>query len=171
MDLLSFARNQNVPPGALYIVATPIGNLADMTIRGIHILSVVDGIACEDKRHTANLLSSYGIQRPLMALHQHNEHEASELLLQKLKSGERWAYVSDAGTPGVSDPGAILVKLARNAGVQVIPIPGASAITALISASGELFQQQDGQFHFWGFLPQKSAKKINKEKVEEIYES
>jgi 16S rRNA (cytidine1402-2'-O)-methyltransferase len=156
MDLFKFARGQNFPPGTLYLVPTPIGNLADITIRALHILSQVDGIACEDKRHSSMLLNAYGISKPLYALHEHNEISASADLLEKLRNGERWAYISDAGTPGISDPGAILCAEITKAGYQVSPLPGPSAITAAVSGSGEFLKHGNGGFQFLGFLPTKA---------------
>jgi 16S rRNA (cytidine1402-2'-O)-methyltransferase len=110
------AASQHYPQGTLYVVATPIGNLADMTLRALHVLQLVDAVACEDTRHTQALLRAYGIERPgaqLLALHQHNEAEAAQGLIERLQRGERIAYVSDAGTPAVSDPGARLVQACR----------------------------------------------------------
>ena len=118
------------------MVATPIGNLADISLRALFVLGLVDVIACEDTRHTRSLLKQYGLEKPLRAVHEHNEAESAGPIIAQLLSGQRVAYVSDAGTPGVSDPGARLVAAARSAGVQVIPIPGASSVTALLSVSG-----------------------------------
>jgi 16S rRNA (cytidine1402-2'-O)-methyltransferase len=130
--------------------------LADITIRALHILSQVDGIACEDKRHSSMLLNAYGISKPLYALHEHNEISASAYLLEKLRNGERWAYISDAGTPGISDPGAILCAEITKAGYQVSPLPGPSAITAAVSGSGDFLKHGNGGFQFLGFLPAKA---------------
>ncbi|MBD9668100.1 16S rRNA (cytidine(1402)-2'-O)-methyltransferase, partial [Variovorax sp. VRV01] len=113
------AGGQHYPQGTLYVVATPIGNLADITLRALHVLQLVDAVACEDTRHTQSLLRAYGIDRPnaqLLAVHQHNEAEAAQAVAARLAQGERIAYVSDAGTPGVSDPGARLVAAVRAAG-------------------------------------------------------
>ena len=118
------AGDQHYPPGALYVVATPIGNRADLTLRAIHVLGLVDAIACEDTRHSAPLLRLLGVDKPLVALHQHNEHEAAGQVLQRLAQGERVACISDAGTPAISDPGAQLVAMVRTAGYRAIPIPG-----------------------------------------------
>lgn len=148
-------RQQDFPPGCLYVVGTPIGNLADITYRAAFILANVDGIACEDTRHTAILLNHLGLQKPLLALHDHNEREASETLISHLEAGQRWAYVSDAGTPGISDPGGRLVDSCAQHNLRIIPIPGPSAIATLISASGKGMNQSDGQFQFLGFLPTK----------------
>jgi 16S rRNA (cytidine1402-2'-O)-methyltransferase len=139
--------------GTLYVVATPIGNLGDMTIRGIETLKMVDAIAAEDTRHTSGLLSHFGISKKLIAVHEHNEHQSAEKLLTQLQAGENIALVTDAGTPGISDPGAVVVGLVRKAGVKVVPIPGASAVIAALSASGIT---QNG-FHFYGFLPASGA--------------
>lgn len=134
--------------GTLYVVATPIGNLDDMTPRAIQILGDVDLIAAEDTRHTAKLLSRFEIATPAMSLHQHNERRRVERLLDALAEGDV-ALVTDAGTPAVSDPGAVAVRAAREAGYRVVPIPGASALVAAVSASGLV----DGPFLFAGFLP------------------
>jgi 16S rRNA (cytidine1402-2'-O)-methyltransferase len=139
--------------GTLYVVATPIGNLGDMTIRGLETLKAVDAIAAEDTRHTSGLLSHFGISKKLIAVHEHNEHQSAEKLLTQLQAGENIALVTDAGTPGISDPGAVVVDLVRRAGVKVVPIPGASAVIAALSASGIT---QNG-FHFYGFLPASGA--------------
>lgn len=142
--------------GVLYIVATPIGHLDDVSVRARVILQEVDCIACEDTRHSRRLLQHYGIETPLLALHQHNERGASELLLVRLLAGESVALVSDAGTPLVSDPGAILVGLAHESGVRVVPIPGASSVMAALSASG----LSANQFMFAGFIPAKSGERL-----------
>ena len=158
---------QDFPVACLYVVSTPIGNLFDLTYRATHILSNVDGIACEDKRHTTSLLKAFNIQRPLLALHEHNEMEASQTIASHLAAGQRWAYVCDAGTPGISDPGARLVSTLIKGGYRVIPIPGVSAVTTLASIGGAANLQTDGRFQFLGFLPNKtkdrdlSLQKIN----------
>jgi hypothetical protein len=108
------AGQQSYPTHTLYVVATPIGNLADISLRAVHTLSLVDAIACEDTRHTATLLKALGLHKPLIAAHEHNEHEAAAAIVARLQAGERIAYVSDAGTPGVSDPGAVIAP--RGAG-------------------------------------------------------
>ncbi len=123
-------------PRALYVVATPIGNAADITLRALWVLRNADCVAAEDTRVTAPLLSRYGIRTRLVALHRHNERGASQQILSRLSQGERVALVSDAGTPGISDPGAVLVRAALDAGVRVIPIPGASSLSAALSAAG-----------------------------------
>ena len=152
------AGSQQYPTHTLYVVATPIGNLADIGLRALHVLGRVDAIACEDTRHTQQLLRAYGLERPaaqLLALHQHNEAEAAQAVLQRLASGERVAYVSDAGTPAISDPGARLVQAVRAAGHRVLPLPGASSVTTLLSASG---MTGEG-FVFVGFLPSKPGER------------
>lgn len=143
------------------MVATPIGNLADIGLRALQVLSLVDTVACEDTRHTAALLQGYGLHKPLLALHEHNEAEAAQTVVQRLREGQRVAYVSDAGTPGVSDPGARLVAAANGAGLRCVPVPGASSITALLSVSGTVAGMGgwDGRFVFAGFLASKSAER------------
>jgi len=135
--------------GTLYVVATPIGNLQDITLRALDVLKEVDVIAAEDTRHTSGLLSHYAIRKKLVAVHEHNEHQSAEQLLSRLRAGESVALVTDAGTPGISDPGAVVVDIVRQAGVTVVPVPGASAVIAALSASGI---RQNG-FCFIGFLP------------------
>ena len=140
---------------ALYVVATPIGNLADITVRALDTLRSVDRIAAEDTRVTARLLAHYAIDKPLLALHQHNEREASERLLRFLAAGEAVALVSDAGTPAVSDPGASLVAAARARGIDIVAVPGPSALAAAWSVAG---MAQTG-FVFHGFLPARGAER------------
>ena len=135
-------------------MATPIGNLADLTLRAIHVLALVDAVACEDTRVTAGLLRHLGLDKPLIALHQHNEMQAAALVLQRLAQGQRVAYVSDAGTPAVSDPGAALVAQAAAAGYRVLPIPGASSALAALSVAGDA---RSSGFEFIGFLPARGA--------------
>lgn len=137
----------------LYVVATPIGNLGDMTLRALEILKSVDAIAAEDTRHTSGLLSHFGISKKLIAVHEHNERQSAEKLLAQLNAGENIALVTDAGTPGISDPGAVVVDFVRKAGIKVVPIPGVSAVIAALSASGIA---QNG-FLFHGFLPASGA--------------
>jgi 16S rRNA (cytidine1402-2'-O)-methyltransferase len=144
-------------PG-LYVVATPIGNLGDITLRAIDVLKRADRIAAEDTRNTRGLLSHLGISARLVALHAHNERRATQALVRAIANGEAVALVSDAGTPAVSDPGAELVAAVRDAGSKVIPIPGASALTAALSASGMMF---DGAV-FAGFLPVKGSERREK---------
>jgi 16S rRNA (cytidine1402-2'-O)-methyltransferase len=139
---------------ALYVVATPIGNLRDITLRALETLTAVDVIAAEDTRNTAHLLTHHGITaRRLLALHQHNERGAAEKIITLLEQGQSVALVTDAGTPAVSDPGALLVEAVRAAGHRVIPLPGANAAVAALSASG----LSAPHFLFYGFLPNKSA--------------
>ncbi len=152
---------QNYPPATLYVVATPIGNLADISLRALHVLGLVDAIGCEDTRHTQTLLRQYGISKPLLAVHEHNEAEAAGLVIERLQRGERVAYVSDAGTPAVSDPGARLVAAARAAGYACVPLPGASSITTVLSVAGlnANANPQAGGFVFAGFLPSKAGER------------
>lgn len=155
------AASQHYPAGTLYIVATPIGNLCDISLRALHVLHLVDAIACEDTRHTQALLRAYGIDKPsaqLLAVHQHNETEAAQNVVRRLQQGERIAYVSDAGTPAISDPGARVVVAARAVGIPVVPLPGASSVTAALSAAGIV---QDAGFVFIGFLPSKATERDN----------
>ena len=154
------AGQQNHPASTLYVVATPIGNLADISLRALHILSRVDAVACEDTRHTQQLLRAYGLERPsaqLLAVHQHNEAQSAQSVIDRLALGERVAYVSDAGTPAVSDPGARLVAAVRQAGFRVLPLPGASSVTTALSASGMTGEKG---FVFAGFLPSKSGERL-----------
>lgn len=139
--------------GKLYIVATPIGNLADITFRAVEILKTVDIILAEDTRHCARLLSHYQITTKAWAMHNFNEETQSQKILEHLQRGQTFAVISDAGTPLISDPGWALVKLARDAGVDVIAIPGPCALVAALSVAGLPTQQ----FHFFGFLPVKST--------------
>ncbi|MBP6277547.1 MAG: 16S rRNA (cytidine(1402)-2'-O)-methyltransferase [Limnohabitans sp.] len=153
------AGSQNNPASTLYVVATPIGNLADISLRALHVLSKVDAVACEDTRHTQQLLRAYGLERPgshLLAVHQHNEAEAAQTVIARLSQGERVAYVSDAGTPAISDPGARLVAAVRQAGYRVLPLPGASSVTTALSASG---MTGEHGFVFMGFLPSKAGER------------
>ena len=140
----------------LYVVATPIGNLADISLRALHVLQLVDAIACEDTRHTQTLLRQYGIEKPLLAVHEHNEAQAAGLVVERLQRGERVAYVSDAGTPAVSDPGARLVAAVRAAGLAIMPLPGASSVTTVLSVAG--LTGETG-FVFAGFLPSKAGER------------
>ena len=156
---LDFLKQQDLPAGALYMVATPIGNLGDITLRALHVLNAMDGIACEDTRHSAALLQQFGIHKKCLALHAHNELGGAQTVIQHLENHERWAYISDAGTPGVSDPGARLVDEVQKAGFRVIPIPGASAVSCAISASGSVMLNSDGQFQFLGFWPHKTKER------------
>ena len=159
------AGSQHYPQGTLYVVATPIGNLADISLRALHVLEIVDAVACEDTRHTQALLRAYGIDKgtaQLLAVHQHNEVEAAQAVVQRLQQGQRVAYVSDAGTPGVSDPGARLVAAVHAAGLRALPLPGASSITTALSAAGAVAHSAEhGGFVFAGFLPVKNAERAS----------
>ena len=161
MELSSFyfLKQQDLPAGSLYMVATPIGNLGDITLRALHVLNSVDGIACEDTRHSAPLLQHFGIQKKCVALHEHNEITGAQTIIERLAQNERWAYISDAGTPGVSDPGARLVNAVEKAGFRIIPIPGASAVSTAISASGSVMLPSEGRFQFLGFWPNKAKER------------
>lgn len=138
---------------ALQVVATPLGNLDDITLRALDALRHADAIACEDTRHTRQLCERHGIRAPLLALHQHNENQAAEKVVALLREGKRVALVSDAGTPGISDPGARAVAAVRAAGFAVVPLPGPSAAIAALSAAG----LPDARFLFAGFLPTKAT--------------
>lgn len=142
-------EEQELPARALYVVALPIGNAADVTLRALWLLSRVEVIAAEDTRVTRPLLARFGIDTPLMSAHQHNEREAAHQLVARLARGERVALVSDAGTPGISDPGARVVRAVLDAGFRVVPVPGASSAVAAVSAGG----LAPGPFRFVGFLP------------------
>lgn len=154
------AAAQHYPQAALYVVATPIGNLADISLRALHVLQLADCVACEDTRHTQALLRAYGIDKPpaaLLGVHQHNEAEGAQTVIERLRQGQRVAYASDAGTPAVSDPGTRLVAAVRAAGFAVVPLPGASSVTAVLSAAGAL--GDDAGFVFQGFLPAKAQER------------
>ena len=149
--------HQDFPKSCLFVVATPIGNLADITLRALHTLSICDFLACEDTRESKNLLKSYGIDKlndSWIAVHQHNEDELSPVIISKLAQGARIAFLCDAGTPGVSDPGAWLVHCVTTAGYKVVPIPGVSSITTLLSVSGLIGHTG---FSFVGFLANKGS--------------
>lgn len=148
------AGGQQYPKGALYLVATPIGNLADITLRAVQALTLADVIACEDTRVTGGFLRHLGIDKRLVPLHQHNEVGGAQALIALMQAGQRVAYVSDAGTPAVSDPGAHLVQAAQAAGLTVVPLPGASSVTTAMSVAGDTVAQG---FRFLGFLPAKGA--------------
>ncbi|MFY8043178.1 MAG: 16S rRNA (cytidine(1402)-2'-O)-methyltransferase [Rhodoferax sp.] len=159
------AGKQHYPQGALYVVATPIGNLADISLRALHVLALADTIACEDTRHTQQMLRAYGIDKPsgqLLAVHQHNEAQAADVVVARLRQDQRVAYVSDAGTPGISDPGARLVAQVRAAGLRSIPLPGASSVTAVLCAAGlaEMGEGHNG-FVFRGFLSSKATERAH----------
>ncbi|MFV0600792.1 MAG: 16S rRNA (cytidine(1402)-2'-O)-methyltransferase [Brachymonas sp.] len=163
------AGGQSYPEGCLYLVATPIGNLADISLRALHVLQMADVLACEDTRHTQALLRAWGMQRPasqLLAVHQHNEQQAAQAVVQRLQSGQRVAYVSDAGTPAISDPGARLVQAVQLAGLRAMPIPGASSVITALSASGADTAERgngvagaEGGWLFAGFLPSKGRER------------
>lgn len=154
--LWQHAIKQNYPTSTLYVVATPIGNLSDITIRALHVLHLCDAIACEDTRHSKPLLQQYGIQKPLLAVHEHNEATAAQSLINRLKAGERIALISDAGTPAISDPGAQVVAAVRAAGLNVVPLAGANAAITAMSAAG-----LEGGFLFAGFLSNKTQTRLN----------
>jgi len=141
--------------GTLYIVATPIGNLEDITLRAIRLLKEVGLIAAEDTRHTRKLLNAFDVQTPLVSLHEHNEEKRSLSLILKMKDGLSVAYVSDAGTPGLSDPGFRLIRAALANEISVVPVPGVSAVITALSASGLPMNR----FLFQGFLPAKAARR------------
>lgn len=144
-------------PNALYIVATPIGNLADISQRAIAIFRDVDRIAAEDTRHSKQLLAHLGINKPMVALHEHNEREQAAELLKAVQQGQSLAIISDAGTPLISDPGYHIVALAQEQGIKVVPIPGASALICALSACG----LPTAKFSFEGFLPAKDQARLN----------
>jgi 16S rRNA (cytidine1402-2'-O)-methyltransferase len=157
LAVLNDVALQSYPQSALYVLATPIGNVCDITLRALHVLSIVDAVACEDTRNTAHLMTRYGLSKTLIAAHEHNEREVADKIIARLQAGERIALVSDAGTPAVSDPGARIVDTVRNAGLRVLPLPGASAAITALSASGLV----NDQFHFAGFLPAKAKQREN----------
>lgn len=144
----------NENSGILYVVATPIGNLEDITYRAVRILGKVDAILCEDTRTTGNLLKHYNIKNKTVSYHSHTNTGKQNKLIDELLNGANYALVSDAGTPGISDPGSLLISQAHENKIRVVPIPGASAITAIVSASG----LTGNQFAFWGFVPQKKGR-------------
>jgi 16S rRNA (cytidine1402-2'-O)-methyltransferase len=150
------AGAQQYPAGTLYVVATPIGNLADLTLRAVQVLGLVDVVACEDTRVSAGLLNHLGLHKPLLALHEHNEREAAAKVVERLARGERVAYVSDAGTPAISDPGAALVAAVQAAGHRCVPIAGVSSVVAALSVAGDTLASS---FAFVGFAPAKAAER------------
>lgn len=159
------AAAQHYPQGSLYMLATPIGNLADISLRALHVLQLVDAVACEDTRHTQALLRAYGIHKDAwLSVHRHNEAEGAQQVVRRLQNGERVAYASDAGTPGISDPGARLVAAVRAAGLPVVPVPGASSVTALMSVLPA--QVEDSSFVFGGFLSAKAGER--QQRVEQL---
>ncbi len=166
IHLLGDNMSENHPissllPAKLYIVATPIGNISDITLRAIETLQQVDVIAAEDTRHSGKLLSHYQIKKPLFPLHDHNERQRGNVLIEKIKAGQSVALISDAGTPLISDPGYHLVNECRDAGVDVVPIPGPSAVITALSAAG----LATDRFSFEGFLPAKEKGKQDKLKM------
>lgn len=138
----------------LYVVATPIGNLQDITLRALDILKGVDKIYCEDTRRTRDLLKSFGIEKPTDSYHHHSDERKVKLIVSELRSGLDLAYVTDSGTPGVADPAGKLVKACRSAGIEISPIPGVSSVTALLSVSGVLANS----YHFAGYIPTKKGR-------------
>ncbi len=142
-------------PGCLFIVATPIGNLEDISARALRTLREADRIACEDTRHTRKLLDHYGIDRPMVSFHEHNEKDRTAELIERIRGGEQIALVSDAGTPLISDPGYRIVEAATREGIQVVTIPGPSAVIAALAASG----LTTDSFYFGGFLPVKQGQR------------
>lgn len=154
-------KEGSLSPG-LYVVATPIGNLGDITLRALDVLKRVNCIAAEDTRVTGQLLAALGISKPLLSVREHNERRGAEKLIAKIAAGEAVAYVSDAGTPAISDPGAVLVGAVREAGLSVVPVPGVSAVTAALSAAGF----PPGPWLFAGFLPPKQ--KARRDAIQEL---
>ena len=144
-------------PGTLYLVATPIGNLEDITLRALRVLKECDVVAAEDTRHSGQLLKHFGIAKPLLSYFQFNEAKRSEEIIERLKRGEKVALITDAGSPGISDPGERVVQAARAAGLRVESVPGACALIAALTASG----LPTDEFHFIGFLPHKSGQRRN----------
>src|SRR5262245_40224624 len=145
-------------PGTLYLVATPIGNLEDITLRALRVLKQCDVVAAEDTRHTGQLLNAFEIKRPLLSYFKFNEAKRSEEIIDRLKRGEKVALVTDAGTPGISDPGERVVRAALEAGCRVESVPGPCALVAALTASG----LSTDEFHFVGFLPQKSSQRLRR---------
>ncbi len=150
-------------PGILYIVATPIGNLGDMTLRALETLKAVDTVLSEDTRVTGNLLRHFEIHRPLVSFHEHTDQDKAAKLIARMQAGENMALVTDAGTPGISDPGNVLVGMAAVAGVRVVPIPGANALGAIVSVAGIDMRE----FLFLGFPPHKKGRQTFFQKVAE----
>lgn len=155
LPLMREVAQQAYPVSALYVLATPIGNLGDISLRALQVLRLADAVACEDTRNTGHLLTRYGLSKTLIAAHEHNEREAAARIVARLQAGERVALVSDAGTPAVSDPGARIVDAVLQAGLRVLPLPGASAAVAALSAGGLV----NDHFYFVGFLPARAAQR------------
>ena len=147
---------QDYPRGCLYLVATPIGNLADISLRALHVLALADAIGCEDTRTSGAFLRHFGLEKPLLALHEHNERAGAAQVCARLAAGERVAYISDAGTPAVSDPGAVLVQVVAAAGYRVMPLPGASSAVTALSVAGDTGAHG---FAFAGFLSSKALER------------
>ena len=145
-------------PGTLYVIATPIGNLEDLTLRALRVLKEVDLVACEDTRRTRGLLSHFGVHVPVTSYFEHNKLSKGDVILRALLDGKSVGLVTDAGTPGISDPGFLLVRAAREAGVGVVPVPGPSAVVAALSAAGV----PADRFVFDGFLPVKPGRRIHR---------
>jgi len=158
------SNNNENKNGCIYLVATPIGNLEDITLRALNILKTVDVIAAEDTRHTGIFLAHYDIKKRLLSYHEHNEKSRANEIIKMALEGMKIAVVSDAGTPGISDPGYIVVRLAIEAGIDIIPIPGPTAFVAALTTSG----LNTDEFTFIGFLPRKKTKRV--EKLEEFKE-
>jgi 16S rRNA (cytidine1402-2'-O)-methyltransferase len=152
---IELTMDERTKKGALYVVATPIGNLEDITYRAVRILREADLIACEDTRHTAKLLDHYGVDKPTVSYHEHNEAARAEELVARMEQGLNVAQVTDAGMPGISDPGYRVIKLAIERGIPVVPVPGPSALVAALAASGLPTES----FQFLGFLPAKSGQR------------
>jgi 16S rRNA (cytidine1402-2'-O)-methyltransferase len=152
------AQLPQLTPGTLYLVATPIGNREDITLRALRVLRECDVVAAEDTRHTGQLLKHFGISKPLLSYFQFNEAKRSEEIIERLRRGEKVALVTDAGSPGISDPGERVVKAVIAAGLRVESVPGPSALVAALTASG----LPTDEFHFIGFLPHKSGQRRNK---------
>lgn len=150
------AGGQQYPSPALYLVATPIGNLADLSFRAVHVLERVDAVACEDSRVTGGLLRRLALDKPLLALHEHNERRAAVQVIERLAAGQRVAYASDAGTPAVSDPGAALVAAVVEAGYRVVPVAGPSSVVTALSVAGDSAALG---FRFAGFVPSRGAER------------
>ncbi|GAB3419922.1 16S rRNA (cytidine(1402)-2'-O)-methyltransferase [Massilia agilis] len=155
LPVIHEAAQQSYPTATLYVVATPIGNVTDITLRALHLLALADVVACEDTRKTGALLARFGMNKHMLAAHQHNEREVAAKLIARLVAGERVALVSDAGTPAVSDPGARIVDAVRAAGLRVVPLPGPSAAVTALSAAGLV----NDRFYFVGFLPAKAKQR------------
>lgn len=155
LSIFQNAVQQTYPSAALYILAMPIGNMCDISFRALYVLSFVNAVACENINHTRCILSRYGIKQQFISANKHNEHAAAQKIIHHLQQSERIALVSDAGTPGISDPGSHIIKLVRAAGLAIIPIPGPSAAITALSISDFI----DNQFYFVGFLPNKTILK------------